>query len=98
MEFLSYPIVDRSIPSDMASFSTFVQLLAGLLTEGKAVAIHCRMGIGRSALTAACILAYLGLGIGDAFERIGQSRRCGVPDTEEQYEWAVRFIETMRRE
>ncbi|MBN2570477.1 MAG: dual specificity protein phosphatase family protein [Deltaproteobacteria bacterium] len=96
MTFLSYPIVDRSVPSDIASFSTFLEQLAGILTEGKAVAIHCRMGIGRSALTAACILVYFGVGADEAFELIGRSRGCAVPDTKEQFEWVTRFAEQMR--
>jgi protein-tyrosine phosphatase len=40
------------------------------LNEGKAVALHSRAGIGRSALIAACVLVLLGVAPGAAFDRI----------------------------
>ena len=68
------------------------------LRGGKAVAIHCRAGIGRSALVAACILVRLGVATTDAFRAIGQARHCPVPDTPEQIDWAVKFARGLKAE
>ena len=45
------------------------------------------MGIGRSALVAACLLKSQGIGVDEAFAMISRARGFSVPDTEEQREW-----------
>jgi protein-tyrosine phosphatase len=49
------------------------------------------MGIGRSALLAACVLVGQGLTTEAAFERISKARGTKVPDTEEQIQWVLEF-------
>jgi protein-tyrosine phosphatase len=66
------------------------------MEQGETVAVHCRQGVGRSALLAACILAALGDRPDLAFERIAKARGCPVPDTPEQREWANRFAGEIR--
>jgi protein-tyrosine phosphatase len=66
------------------------------LNEGKAVAVHCRAGIGRSSLIAACVLVLLGLAPGTALDRIGKARGGNVPDTEGQRDWVDKFHERRR--
>src|SRR5688572_7924210 len=56
IEFVSYAIVDRSVPSSAEEFSDHVARLAERLAGGKNIAVHCRQGIGRAALVAICIL------------------------------------------
>jgi len=48
--FVSFPIVDRGIPSSFEAFSDQVARLAEQLANEKNVAVHCRQGIGRAAL------------------------------------------------
>ena len=50
IDFRPFPIVDRSVPASRKAALNFVEKLAKPLAEGKSVAIHCRQGIGRSAL------------------------------------------------
>ena len=50
IEFVSFPIVDRSVPSSVEAFSEQVIKLAEQLADGKNIAVHCRQGIGRAAL------------------------------------------------
>jgi protein-tyrosine phosphatase len=92
IEFVSFPFADRNVPSVFAALG-LVRRLAALLAGEKAVAIHCRQGVGRSALVAACILASLGEGPDAAFERIARARGCPVPDTAEQRDWVLRFAD-----
>ncbi|MGH6837668.1 MAG: hypothetical protein ACREDT_02475 [Methylocella sp.] len=61
----------------------------------KAVALHCRAGIGRSSLVAVCVLVLLGVASGTEFDLIGKARGLKVPDTEEQRDWVDEFRETI---
>jgi protein-tyrosine phosphatase len=58
---------------------------------GRTVVIHCRAGIGRSAVIAACALICSGQDVGTAFNEISRSRGVMVPDTDEQREWVASF-------
>ena len=87
IEFVSFPIVDRSIPSSVEAFSDLVARLADGLVAGKNTAIHCRQGIGRAALVAICVLIWSGLESAVAMERVGAARGCAVPETQEQRRW-----------
>ena len=59
----NFPIEDFGVPSveERPAFRHFVQQIAGELHAGKAVLIHCRMGIGRTGTVATCVLLELGL-------------------------------------
>jgi len=91
IEYLSFPIVDRSVPASQSSTLDFVRKLDHMLAAGKSVAIHCRQGIGRSALMAACLLALAGIDPQTAFQRIGAARGCPVPETRDQKQWVIDF-------
>lgn len=91
VRFISFPIPDRSVPCSIAEAQRTFGLILAELQAGKTVAIHCRMGIGRSALLAACLLKSQGIGVDEAFAMISRARGFSVPDTEEQREWVKRF-------
>ena len=93
ISYLSFPIRDRNIPLSKRDALDFARMLANLLQEGKSVVIHCRQGVGRSALIAACVLILSGVPVDKAFEKIENARGCSVPDTEEQREWVVQVTE-----
>ena len=95
ISFLSFPIADRNVPPSKREALDFIQTLANLLWVGKSVVIHCRAGIGRSSLVAACILVFDGIPVSEAFERIENARGCSVPDTQEQREWVAQFAESL---
>src|SRR5688572_16756121 len=82
IEFISFPIQDRGVPRSIPETRTLIELLAGRLQTGASIAIHCRAGIGRSALIAACTLTKLGIAPKDALHLIGKARRLTVPDTD----------------
>lgn len=93
VEFVSFPIEDRGLPTSSSETLHLVQALAALLRDEKGVALHCRQGVGRSALMAACVLGALGEGPAAAFGRIEKARGCRVPDTDEQRAWVMKFVE-----
>lgn len=92
MEFLSFPIEDRSVPSSVNEFKDFVGRLKEYLEQGKAVGVHCRAGIGRSSTIVAFVLIAGGLSAESAFHEIENTRGCSVPDTPEQRQWVERHL------
>ena len=93
ISYLSFPIRDRDIPLSKRDALDFSRRLANLLHDGRSVVIHCRQGVGRSALIAACVLILNGVSVDKAFELIEHARGCSVPDTEEQCRWVAQFAE-----
>jgi len=86
MEFVSFPIVDRSVPDSRAALKLIERLEADL-ARGKSINVHCRQGIGRSALIAAGLLIGRGIPAEEAVKRISQARHSPVPETSEQRKW-----------
>jgi protein-tyrosine phosphatase len=95
ISYLSFPIRDRNIPLSKPDALEFTRMLTNLLQAGRSVAIHCRQGVGRSALMAACVLVFNGVFVDKAFDLIENARGCPVPDTEEQRRWVVQFAEDL---
>jgi protein-tyrosine phosphatase len=91
MEYIRFPIADRGVPSSIRSVAELLRQLEGKLAQGKSVAVHCRQGIGRSALLAACLLVLAGVAPATAFQRVSAARGCPVPETAEQREWVAKF-------
>ena len=91
LEFVGFPIPDRGVPSSTTAVQTLARRLAGQLRNHKPVAVHCRAGIGRSGLIAACVLTELGVSFNDLFPTLSRSRGVQVPDTEKQVEWVRRY-------
>jgi hypothetical protein len=61
------------------------------LRSGKTVAVHCRQGIGRSAMMVAAALIADGRDAGTAVNAIRQSRGLDVPETQAQRQWISDF-------
>lgn len=91
IQFFSFPIEDRGTPSSRQATLNLVKSLEEYLTEGKNIGIHCRQGIGRSALIAACILVLSGVDTEESLRRVSEARGSQVPETEEQRRWVVEF-------
>jgi protein-tyrosine phosphatase len=96
IEFLSVPIRDKTVPTDLDAFSEIVRHLAARVSTGQGVAIHCRAGIGRSTTLAACILTTLGVDAAVALDMIAEARGIEVPETEAQRQWILEFPTALR--
>ena len=92
VRFISFPIEDRSVPRDADALARLVQAVRESLDQGMRVGIHCRAGIGRSAMVAAAVLAGMGFSPAAAFELISKARGCEVPDTSVQRNWVEQFV------
>jgi protein-tyrosine phosphatase len=87
IEFTSFPIGDRRVPVSETPFAWTIEKLDHELESGKNVLVHCRQGIGRSGLVAACLLIGRGLSPGAAVNAVSAARGTTIPDTDEQREW-----------
>ena len=96
IQFIEFPIPDRSIPFSRRATLELLEELHQLLVKGKNVGIHCRQGIGRSAVIAACLLVFLGLDPETAFQRISVARGCTIPETTEQRDWVIAFARELQ--
>jgi len=91
ISFLSFPIRDRDVPQSIPETRKLVQAIFDRLGDGENVVIHCRAGIGRSSVVAACVMMLSGVVAEEAFRQIENARGCFVPDTPEQRDWVTRF-------
>jgi protein-tyrosine phosphatase len=89
MEFINFPIPDRGVPASRQASRELAICLRDQLRNGKSVGIHCRQGVGRSALLASYVLVLQSVAESDAWRRVTAARKCKVPDTEEQRAWVA---------
>jgi protein-tyrosine phosphatase len=87
MHFTSFPILDRQIPRSEAKLAEVLEGIGRSLSTGKNVLVHCRQGIGRSGLVAACLLVKKGMSPGAAVQSVSLARGMPVPETAEQRDW-----------
>ena len=93
IDLVSFPIIDRSVPASRSAVMDLLQQLEIVLARGENVAIHCRQGIGRSALIAISLLIVSGVASDIAIARVSTARGCAVPETAEQSQWVVEFAQ-----
>lgn len=91
LEFVSFPIADREVPASEASLAKLLEGIDRRLSSGKNILIHCRQGVGRTGLVAACLLVKRGMSPGAAVDAVSSARGVHVPETQEQREWIDRY-------
>lgn len=87
IDFISFPIVDRSVPESRAVALQLIEPLEADLAQGKRINVHCRQGIGRSGFIAAGLLVFKGSPAAEAVRRVSTARHIPIPETAEQREW-----------
>jgi len=97
LSFSSYPIPDRQVPSSEAKLAQVLEKLDHALTSGENVVVHCRQGVGRSGLVAACLLIKRGMSPGAAVEKVSAARGVAIPETEEQREWIDHYATALSK-
>ncbi len=100
IEYLREPIPDHGVPPNREAMRQILSTVDGALEAGHVVYVHCRGGIGRSAMVAGCWLASRSDRAADALEALQvRWRSCAkssawpaVPETFEQ----VAFVRAWR--
>lgn len=91
MKFCSFPISDRQVPDSESLLSQTLRQLDTQLETGANVVIHCRQGVGRTGLVAACLLVMNGIKPEVALEQLSGVRGLAVPETPEQRLWILEY-------
>jgi protein-tyrosine phosphatase len=97
IEFISHPVLDYGEPASLEAVAELARRLEAALRDGKSVGVHCRAGLGRSPMLAACVLVLAGVGPNTALERISAARGCEVPQTVKQRRWVESFALDLER-
>lgn len=87
MSFTSFPIPDRQIPKSESKLAEVLESVTKDPSAGRNILVHCRQGIGRSGLVAACLLVKKGMSPGGAIDSVSEARGVPVPETAEQRDW-----------
>ncbi len=95
MTFASLPIPDRQVPNSESEVSGILDRIEADLSAGKGVVVHCRQGVGRSGLVAACLLVTKGLTPESAVKTVSAARGMSVPETAEQRRWIDHYAAVM---
>jgi protein-tyrosine phosphatase len=91
IEFMSFPIPDREVPNSEAKMTWTLEKLERVLSSGRNAVVHCRQGVGRTGLVAACLLVSKGLTPEAAVQTLSTARGVTVPETAEQRDWIDRY-------
>ena len=97
LEFWSFPIQDMQVPPSEAKLARTLEDLTKALSAGRNVLVHCRQGIGRTGLVAACLLIRSGMSPGAALETVSAARGMVVPETAEQRDWIERYAPALTK-
>ena len=92
IEFAALSVPDRDVPATGEGFEEIVADVAEAIRGGATVAVHCRQGIGRSAVFAIAVLKAFWTSTDDAVRAVSAARGRSVPETPEQMAWLRRFI------
>ena len=91
LTYLSLPIPDACVPNNANAFRALTDTVVAQVRSGRGVVIHCRGGIGRSSIVAACVLHAMGSTPEAALETLTKCRGVHVPDTDEQKRWIMSY-------
>jgi protein-tyrosine phosphatase len=91
LAYHAFPIPDRGLPSSREAVAELANQIVDALRSGKTIAVHCRQGIGRSAMMAAAALIVGGLNPETAISVIRQARGLDIPETQAQRQWILDF-------
>jgi protein-tyrosine phosphatase len=96
LRFWAYPMADFGLPADRASFLRLIAQMRRARGRGQHLLIHCRGGLGRSPLLAACLLIREGQDAGKVLNTISAIRGALVPETQAQYRWIREYARSVR--
>ncbi len=91
----SFPLPDHGVPEEREKYTELVTRIAGLVSSGRKVLVHCGAGIGRTGTFAICLPLALGFNLSEAQREV---RNAGFfPDNERQEELTLWWAKELRR-
>jgi atypical dual specificity phosphatase len=80
---LHFPVADMAAPAPEPALA-LARMLAGIIDEGGAVAVHCRAGLGRTGTMLAVYLVARGVGPDEAIRAVRAVRRTYIQTREQE--------------
>jgi atypical dual specificity phosphatase len=101
---LSHPIADFGVP-DLSTMERIAADVAAALAEGRTLYLHCRAGIGRTGMVAACLMVSAGMTAEQALAQLAAKWQVvdkrhaepNTPETEAQREFVRRWQQHVQR-
>lgn len=95
IELVRFPLRDVSVPPSLKSFAHLIREITKRLRQKKSVVVHCKGGLGRAGLTAACSIVAASDNKISSAEAIKMVRwtRTGAIETKEQEDFVSLFSE-----
>lgn len=97
LSFVTFPIEDRGVPKSEVELNKMLTRATDMLSSSQNVLVHCRQGIGRSGLFAACLLVRAGMNPSAAVDSLSATRGLAIPETSEQRNWIERYATAMTK-
>lgn len=91
LEVIRFPIRDVSVPASIGELVILVARLIEFAQSGRTILVHCRGGLGRAGLVAACCLVALGSAPDKAITEVRRVRP-GAVETDEQESFVSGFV------
>lgn len=88
-------IPDQGVPTDTAAFLTVLVTLREALAQGSTVIVHCRGGLGRTGIAAACTLIVGGMTAAEALRSV-RATRPGTVENDRQEAYLRHFEKAVR--
>ncbi len=95
LEVKAFAIPDQHAPGRRADFAAFVDELMTDLLDGRGVVVHCRGGLGRAGLAAACLLVQGGMAVDEAVTLVRKTRSPKAIETREQLQFVHDFADAL---
>ncbi len=93
--FWSFPILDRQVPDSETGLAQSLSKIDAALWAGRNVVLHCRQGVGRAGMVAACLFVMNGSEPESAVRSLSAARGVQVPETAEQRQWIDQHAGTL---
>lgn len=90
-----FAIPDQHAPPRRRDFAGFVDELMTDLLDGRSVVVHCRGGLGRAGLAAACLLVQGGMAAQEAIALVRRTRDPKAIETREQEQFVHDFADAL---
>ena len=97
LDFHAYPITDAGVPSSVAWAAKLVQEILERVRSGDTVVVHCRGGLGRAGLVAACCLTAVGYDAERAMAMVREVRSPSAIETRGQEQFIAEFAAEWNR-
>ncbi len=91
LNFKRFPIPDLSVPELNQQAIDFLAEMRELHSAGNSITVHCRAGMGRSPMIAACVMLSPSCSVHSAFHQLSTARGFSVPETPQQHQWAASY-------